>query len=254
MVSQDGDHTAFFLVTYENGKRSRRGIGRNRQLVKELAHKAYLEELERRLKSNIALLEAACRKSLATDPQAVLQSMPRNFAIFSESTLLTGRSAQGRWPRPSRDPEVTPAAASLDTGDLSPEEWGALPYCENTGYLESKLHLSSRGVACRSKSEAAILEKYDSLGLPYHYDEVVAINGYRISPDVIWARADGKLIYHEHFGLNSEGYNSRRLWKLGLYECAGIREGDNLICTYDSSDGTLNMRLVEAQILDRCGA
>ena len=95
-----------------------------------------------------------------------------------------------------------------------------------------------------------MFEIYDSLEIPFHYDEVVLIGGRQVSPDIIGARRDGTLIFHEHRGLFSDEYLARNDWKSGLYAAAGIIPGVNLIYTYDSPSGVINARLAREIIKD----
>lgn len=250
-VTHDHGYTSFIEVVYESGVRKRFGINKKPERVVKLARKAYLEEETKRLKKNIERIERMIDGTDSLEPADILRTLPANYEVLDREILFTGRKSGLTWPNPSRDPSVRPKRPALDTGALTPGEWGALPYCENTSFAEYKKHFTSRGVACRSKSEIAILEKYDSLGIPYHCDETIVIGNTTLAPDVVGARADGKLIYHEHFGLRDESYKRRNTWKLELYESAGIRLGDNLICTFDREDESLNMELVEAQIRDR---
>ena len=76
------------------------------------------------------------------------------------------------------------------------------------------------------------------------------IGGVRISPDFIGARRDGTLIFHEHKGLLTDEYRSKNDWKSGVYSAAGIFPGINLIYTYDSPAGTLNVKLARELIKD----
>jgi hypothetical protein len=176
--------------------------------------------------------------------------MPASFSAIDPKTILTGSEHSGLWPNPSRDPGIEVRYPVTDTGGMTPEEWGALPYRENTSFCENKIHYSSRAIACRSKSEMAILELYDNLGIPFHYDETLQLSGEYVSPDFIGARSDGKLIYHEHFGLNDPEYIKRAARKTELYRNASIIQGKNLICTYDREDGSINLALIEAMIKD----
>jgi len=248
LISKAGKYMRYFLVEIVNGKRKMTSIGKKPRLVMRLAKKRFLEELLKRLDHNIGVCEKALRESVSTEPQNMINSLPRNFDLLDEQELLYGKKLRD-WPNPSRDPQITPHLPLLDIGCLDPAEWAEEPYCENTSYLDLKIHRNARGILCRSKSEVSILDMYDYKGLFYHTDETLIIDGELLSPDVIAVRHDGTLIYHEHCGMQSVRYSERLQHKLWLYEKAGIVPGKNLILTFDRADGSLNMAIVE-QLID----
>ncbi len=249
IVSEHG-YTRYIQVTREGNLRNRKGISRDTKLIGKLAHKCFLEEKKARLAENIKLIESIAGQSLSINASDILSAMPARFDTIDKEIILSGRRSKYKWPIPSRDSNVFPRPAALTTGGLSPEEWAAMPYCENTSFPEFKTHLTSRGIACRSKSEVAILEKYDALHIPFHCDETMVFGHSSFAPDVVGARSDGMLIYHEHFGVQDADYRRKREWKMNLYDSVGIRPGKNLICTYDHEDGSINMELIDAQIRD----
>ena len=252
LISTSGKKLIYFSCTGKNEKRILKTINSDKQRIYRLAHRAYNKVLAERLAANAALLKGALQKMRSTEYHSMLGSLPKHFDLlepkYVENPMLLG--AETGWPDPSRD--EYPREARLTIGHFDPVEWACLPYCENVSFLEHKAHTTSRGVMCRSKSEVSLLEKYDALGILYHYDEVVRIGPAKVSPDIIGVRRDGRLIYHEHFGLNeSNEYMSHSLWKLSVYASAGIMLGNNLIITCDDEYGALNMELAEKQIRDR---
>ncbi|MBO4861595.1 MAG: hypothetical protein J5535_01695 [Firmicutes bacterium] len=218
---------------------------------------------------NREALAAAAGKMLPLDYRSMLEDMPKHFDLLDpELVKHPGKSAEKFfYPNPSRAVAPVEARLSLygqgnslnegcaglsDIGFAGADvwEWAAAPYCENTDHPEHKTHLTRRGLYCRSKSEALIFEIYMSLGLPFHYDETVTIGGQWISPDFIGVRRDGRFVYHEHCGLHSDLYRARNDWKSGLYAVADIYQGDNLLYTFDDPAGSINTKLIEAQIRD----
>ena len=195
-------------------------------------------------------IECILNKSRALSPEAVIRALPRHFDYLNREYLITGKYEGFLWPNPTRDLRIPVLAPALETGGLSPEAWGALPYRENTAFLERKNQYSSRGIACRSKSEAGILQIYDEFRIPYHTDEHLIINGESLALDVTGARRDGCLIYHEHCGVNDSGYHMRSAHKLDLYERAGIVQGKNLLLTFDHDDSSIDLELIKMQIKD----
>jgi len=249
-IVEEHNYIRYIHTTHDGSVRKRTAISKNPKLIGKLAHKTYLEEKKARLAENIRLIDSILKKSRSLDVSDILAALPWRFHMLDSGIVINGSSSKYNWPFPIRNGSVPPRAAALTTGGLTPEEWGALPYCENTAFLERKTQLTSRGVACRSKSEVAILEKYDAFHIPYHYDEMVIFGNRAFAPDLIAARFDGTLAYHEHFGLSDPDYRRKSNWKMDLYDAEGIRPGKNLICTYDREDGSINMELIEAQIRD----
>ena len=126
---------------------------------------------------------------------------------------------------------------------------GNAPYCENTKELGNKKHRSRRGILCRSKGEAMLLDLVDDMNLIYRYDSVIRADGYEISPDLIIIRQDGKLIYVEHHGwIDRSDGDSAFLRKLGIYANIGIIQGDNLLVTFDKPDGSCDTELIRRQL------
>ncbi len=253
MIVREGLYYKYYQTNHAGGRRERRGIGKDRMLISRLAHKSYLEEKRRRLEENIRILENAADHSCSLDDHEILQQLPRHFEQLQSVRILRGRDDGPDWPHPSRHPAVCPQRPRLDIGPMRPEEWASMPYAENTQFLENKIYLTSRGIACRSKSEIGVLDNYDRLQIPFHYDETFLIDGHRLSPDVVGVRSDGMLIYHEHCGRFEEGYKQRMAWKLSLYESVGICPGKNLILSFDHEDGSMNLALIREQIRDAYG-
>ena len=249
MITKDHGKMRFTSVSYKNGTRKRRFLEPDDDYIYRLANKEYTDELLRRLSHNTAVLEHAFKQLLPTDFADILKALPKHYDLLDPQRVMEpGRPDPKGYPNPSRI--VFPSEAKLSLGYVDPWEWAAAPYCENTEYPEYKIHPTSHGIKCRSKSEALFFDIYDSLEIPFHYDEVILIGGVRISPDFIGARRDGTLIFHEHKGMHSEEYRSRNDWKSGTYAAAGILPGINLVYTYDSPAGTLNVQLAREIIKD----
>ena len=132
------------------------------------------------------------------------------------------------------------------------DDWGSQSFCQSTYKPEKKIHVTSRFLKVRSKSELLIAEKLYDHNVQFRYEEVISFNGRDFAPDFIIRRPDGKIIYWEHCGMTSEeGYVSYNRWKLSQYEKMGIVPWDNLIVTYDTEDGILNMPHIESEIVNK---
>ena len=187
---------------------------------------------------------------LPLDYISILQDMPKNYGLLNAGRVMRPELAgeDFSYPNPSR--LVEPRELRTTIGNMDPWEWAALEYCENTDHLEHKIHQTRDGLMCRSKSEAIIYDIYKSLGLPFHYDEVLRSGSSLISPDFYGVRRDGIFIAHEHKGMHTQEYYERNDWKDGLYAVSGFRQGNNLLQTFDSPGGRLNVKLIEDLIRD----
>ena len=250
MISAEKDRTEFFAVSYKNGQRIRRSIAKDKDRIYRLANKAYLEQLALRLRTDSELLEYVIKRFQPLEFQSIARCLPANFELLDPHRIIDPNYVpkERSYPNPSRI--TAPVNARLDLDGLDPFEWAAMPYCENTKFLEYKTLPAANGLLCRSKSEALIIGVYDKLRIPYHYDEVILINNTPVSPDIIGARRDGALIFQEHRGLSTEGYTFKNDWKSRLYTSAGIILGKNLIYTYENEKGILNLKLAEEMIRD----
>ena len=249
MISSNGDRLSFFDIGGSYSRTKPKGIGKDQELVYRLARKAYLREEIERIGTNIKQLERALEGSVPMDETDLLRSMPKHFeALDVRYVVNPAVQNAGKWPNPSKDPNVYPKRAVLRLEGMSPEEWAAMPYRENTKNPDHKIHKTGRGFWARSKSEVLVTGEYDRRGIYYHYDEVLEIDGVLVSPDIRGMRSDGAFIYHEHLGLQDEGYTADTIRKLILYRKAGIVLGKNLFITFDDESGGINMDLVRASI------
>ncbi len=313
-ISNGKNGPRFMRESYRDGRRIRKGVARDKELLYNLAHKAYLEAylenmqsfneelklfldklslqgLSGNMLSNQGLsgnrlsnqglsenkqslprvvenkqilpeLSENIRKGkyfpdgqgnnrmyrFPLDPMDVIKSMHPNFRLLDPALILNPGLVNGMPAFPNPSQSVRPVQLRSDIGSISPEEWGCMPYCENLSHPEHKNHTTPKGFKARSKSEVSVLGLYDVRPLFYHYDETFLIGDEQISPDIIAVKNNGKLIIHEHFGLDNPQYNNRNKRKLWLYEKAGFRQGHNLILSYDKKDGSIDMRLIAAMI------
>ncbi len=249
-ITQNGPYLTYLHITIKEGKRLAKAIGRDPGKIHSLARKEYNLRMLRCLNHNIELLEHAKKNWMPIDADRILRSLPKHYDMLERDKILDRQLISvADWPRPKRT-GVHIKEPLLKLEDMTPEEWAALPYQENTKHLEYKIHPNRKGLYCRSKSEVLVTNEYDDLKIYYHYDEVISINGYYLSPDVIGLAHSLELKYHEHKGLDSEEYQDLNKFKESLYSDAGIQPGRNLIFTYDSKNGSLNAKLLREILLD----
>ena len=131
----------------------------------------------------------------------------------------------------------------------------------NVYHSEQLKHVNMKGEINRSKSEIIIGNVYDSLKIPYSYEERVywpenappqAWDMKRqlnipdfYAPDFTCTMPDGSKKYHEHLGrMDDTGYMETWKKKMILYYWAGVTPGWNLIITADDCHGGINQQQI----------
>ena len=130
-------------------------------------------------------------------------------------------------------------------------------------FLEERMiHRTSRGLAVRSKSELLIAEAFESMDVPFRYEQPLQLNGKTYFPDfTISDEITGRTVYWEHLGmLDDENYAKSWNKKLSWYRSNGIlpyeenESGDAvLVTTEDSPQSGLDMAEVRRLIEEVCG-
>ena len=131
-------------------------------------------------------------------------------------------------------------------------------------------HKNMKGEINRSKSEVIVDNVYQSLKIPYSYEEKVYwpkdappeaweikrrlnIPDYYI-PDFTVTLPDGTKKYHEHLGkMDDEEYMETWKKKMILYYWAGIIPGQNLIITADDRYGGIDQQAIMRILLSELG-
>ena len=107
------------------------------------------------------------------------------------------------------------------------------------------------GECVRSKSEKILADGFRRMGIPYVYEpELELADGSRIHPDfALLHKRKRKTIYFEHFGMmDVPEYGIRAIKKIMKYEENGYWFGDNFLCTFETSENPLDMRIVEKML------
>ena len=110
-------------------------------------------------------------------------------------------------------------------------------------FEESLIHLTLNGELVRSKSEVIIANMLHDKGIVYEYEKELDLgeDGFKIPDFTIDDAESGLLFYWEHCGMmTDETYRKRWEQKKEQYKKHGIIEGDNLIISYDNSNGSIN--------------
>ena len=130
--------------------------------------------------------------------------------------------------------------------------WASEPYDKLDYRTEDLRNMTSFGLRVRSKSELLIAEALHRHGLQFRYEQVYTVDNYTVSADFTIMRADGKLFIWEHEGLmNRQQYARRQRQKAEIFEMLGFHPWDNMIVTYDTGDGNVDLRIIESEIRNK---
>lgn len=203
----------------------RKGITRNTQLTMKLARKKYLEISTALLSSEINRLSKYIDQRTEPSPDNIINMLSENWNHVPRNYLFPYKANQ--------------------------EIWAGSEYRRNSKNPNELRHTTSKGLKVRSKSELLIAEKLDSYNIPYRYEQVIGNNRYIFSPDFT-IKTKNKIIYWEHCGMMADpDYRAYNKWKLSQYEMMNIVPWDNLIVTYDQNDGDFDMRIIDAEIINK---
>ena len=217
----------FIHIYYENGIRRKKRVKEGSAEANLLIRKKCLETEAGILDNNLKLLETLLKGFIHTGAGSIMAGLPENLREYFNTSA------------------GMPAVYS----SKEVEQWAAAEYEQSDFMPEAKIHTTSWGLKVRSKSELLIAEKYHEKGIPFRYEQVIRYEGNIIVPDLTLLRADLKLFYHEHCGMpGNEKYMKHHKSKLEIYESLGIVPWYNLIVTYDSKDGNLDLRIIESEI------
>jgi hypothetical protein len=131
------------------------------------------------------------------------------------------------------------------------EEFESNPY-----HPEGLIHATLTGLRVRSKSEAIIAGLLETNKVPFRYEARLDLstkdsneNKY-VYPDFTVKRvSDGALFFWEHFGMtNNPDYLDSMQEKMAAYQRAGITPWNQLITTFDTKNGSLDIRILETLI------
>lgn len=107
------------------------------------------------------------------------------------------------------------------------------------------------GECVRSKSEKILADGFLRMGIPYVYEpELELADGSRMYPDfALLHKRKRKTIYFEHFGImDYSEYSAKTVKKIAKYEENGYWFGDSFLCTFETTENPLDMRMVEKML------
>ena len=118
----------------------------------------------------------------------------------------------------------------------------------NSFHEDEKMFRTMNGEAVRSKSEVIIADRLKSAGVPYVYEKGLYLeDGTVYYPDfTVLNKRIRKTVIWEHFGMmNNVQYCEKAVLKIEKYALNGYCPNDNLIMTFETSENTLDLNLVD---------
>ena len=134
------------------------------------------------------------------------------------------------------------------TGRFSYEEWCALQEANDTdipnGYRHGKRIF-------RSKSEMLIAQILEEMGLEYKYEPIISVIGQDKWPDfAVYCPEIDRYFYIEHLGMMGKmNYRLDNIEKIEAYEKSGIRDGVDILYTWEFTKGGFNTAAVKGKIM-----
>ena len=111
-------------------------------------------------------------------------------------------------------------------------QWACEEFEYNTYKEEQLTYITLKGHKVRSKSERFIANALFELKIPYRYECVMYLSGYKMYPDFLILKPNGELLIWEHFGLlDDQNYQNNANKKIKIYNNSGYTQFRNLICT-----------------------
>lgn len=235
-------YTHYYQTTTDvDDERLRKGIGRNPNLLRQLARKAYLGKAIKLLNANIASLSCLQKRWKPCSPQEIIAHLPNSLRDVPADAFLCRH----------KDLKLCRHATSAEERIRSHITWGQQRYPQSERHLEQLTITTSFGLQMRSKAESLIAEKLHEYGIPFRYEQTIKVGIYTFAPDFTFEGADGSEFYLEFCGMMDDPtYVQNFLWKRQQYELADIVPWRNMIYIY-ATGNNLDMQEIDSIIQTR---
>ena len=167
---KSGKNAHYIQTINENGKRIRRGISRQPEVIRSLIRRRVFEKEEESLLVEQEMIKKCFAKLKPFDMGVEIARLISACPDLDENTIFE---------------------ALYLTAD---KDWQAELYEVGEYKPEMRRHVTSRGLKVRSKSELLIAEKLYEYNIPFHYEEVLHFGSITLIPDFSIRRKDGKKI------------------------------------------------------------
>lgn len=202
----------------------------NKLKAEAILRRRFLEKSIRQLENSIPRVEKFLKNHVPYDPQTVYDSICQGSVFIDIEAYFPNKSGN------VRDEIIND---TLDYEFLK----------------ELKKHVTPKGTMVRSKSEALIAGILELYGLEYQYEKRLTLGEKSFYPDFTLANhLSEEIIYWEHFGLTHDAeYRRAMAEKLAVYEEHGILPWKNLIITFDSEEGYIDMQRIHRILCNMAG-
>ena len=224
VYTSDGSRYKKFFRSKGKQRIVRIGGADNAEVIR-IKQRRFNDEICRRLKKNIDLLEKISGKFLLYDPESIDDKLG---AVYKDMTGLVNKAP----------------------GIIDMTEWRKI--IKKNGYkMPDDPNIAPDGLETRSKSEIivyCILKGYD-LVIKYDYEiTLIDETGHKvsISPDFIILCNDGSLIIIEHLGfMDDPQYLDKKIKRIHLLQINGYKLNDNLFLTSDYAKGKIDAKVID---------
>ena len=200
---------------------SHKGISTDKQTLRQLARKAYLQKKLENFEWNLAIVKKEFGRCKAEDYMEIIRELPAIYQTlpvhyFSHSSAyenIESKTTVNTNPGPNQD---------MNRND-------------NKNHPERLIYITESGARVRSKSELFIANALYQKKIHFYYEAGLALGGKNRAPDfTIYRPSDGKMFLWEHFGLMDDNeYLHAANEKIALYARYGFHPFKNLIITYE---------------------
>ena len=222
----------YYWDHYHDGKRVRQSAAGDEPMIYALARKSFLEKA---IKADMKRTEALDR---------ALKRMPEDDEEYDLDKISAFSSL--------------PKKGFLFADD--PRDWLRIVQSEDQGeYSKNNIHPTNSGVMTKSKDEARIGNLFEAKGIAYRYEKAYGMNFYHkgkgcrvnkiFHPDfTIYPEHAGHILW-EHCGvMDDPEYFKRLMARIQIYYENGYTLWDNLILSFDNSNGSFNEERIRLQI------
>lgn len=209
----------------EKGKNGRYLSKKEIKLVQRLAQKQYEIEVLECAKKRVNAISVFLKHYQENDTETIFDKLPEEKKILITPWFETEETFVNKWKEKMR-------------GNAN-------------GFPKEIEFYTESGECVRSKSEKILADGFYHRGIPYVYEpELELADGSRIYPDfALLHKGKRKTIYFEHFGLmDYPEYSAKAIKKIMRFEENGYWFGDNFLCTFETSENPLDMRIVEKML------
>lgn len=207
-------------------KNKRVGINKNPERLMELIRKDYVEKALQAINKNVLGIDSYIESFIPCDETSIMEEFIK------------------------RHPDKSSYIFSSSKNTDKERFWNDSDELFEVPFSQDLKSVSTDGTRMRSLGEIAIAARLDHFGIQYKYEAELQVPDLKYVPDFTIRRSyDGKIVYWEHLGMVSDrDYMHHNRKKFEDYEEYGIVPWRNLIVTYGTEDGGINMKIVDALI------